>query len=496
MQFHYRYLLPGLLLAASSTVYAEDPVQNPLAGTNQDAANISVYLQNLGKYFGYDLTQYCTTGGSCSNSSQPGGSGSPSGSGDGSDFSNTLLSPTMTSDAQLGLFNSYLGSLLGASNTAPLVPSDVPQYSQMNTSLAGQSFAYQNYSTASTSNVSVSPILDQQTYQTDPVSQAILNLLSTPDFTYCQNNDGAPSCQPPFFREQILINVVGSLKPLATDTVFTPQQNIPLVPQLNIDSLLTPLMYTPATVSSNSGSSQGSTPTMGLASSGSPAGLTAQTQAQQAMNFIRYASSAVNTLPLPSYSTYASLYNQASNSDNNTSQAAQASAQVKIAVYLTQLRTLAAQNSVAVSNLYYALSRRLPQNNSSVAGQENSGMSSSNTKTPSSEAMNEFVMASWRLYNPVTGNDGKNQQQWLAKINQGSGASVQKEIAVLLAEINYQLYLTRQQQERLLITQSMIMLQNSKLIPLSPGMDSGSDAVTATGTGAGAASDTSGVGGS
>lgn len=490
MQSNYRYLLPGLLLAVSATVFADDvsdPSTTPPTGNpGGDVTNLTTYLQNLGKYFGYDLQQYCTTGGSCKNPGQSGGSSSSSDS--GGDFSNTLLNPQATSNAQLGLFNSYLGSLLGAGESSPLVPTDLNEYQQMNSTLAGQSFIYQNYSTPSTQNVSVSPIIDQQTYQNDPVSQAILNILSTPDSSYCQTNNSAPSCQAPFFREQIMINVLGPLKPLATDVVFTPEQNLNIVPQLNIDSLLTPLMYTPA--SADSSGSKGSTPVIGLATNSGPAGLTAQTQAQQAINFIRYATSAVNNMPLPSFKTYNDLYNLASNSSGTVPAGQQATAQVQIATYLMQLRTLVAQNSVAVSNLYYALSRRLPQNNSGALSKEQGSSSSSGNNPNSSEAMNEFVMASWRLYNPSA--DSKNGQdgQWLTKINQGSAASVQKEIAVLLAEINYQIYLSRQQQERLLITQSMLMLQNSKIIPLSPTMGSGGgdgapvDASTGDDTGA------------
>lgn len=41
-------------------------------------------------------------------------------------------------------------------------------------------------------------------------------------------------------------------------------------------------------------------------------------------------------------------------------------------------------------------------------------------------------------------------------------ATVQKEIAVLLAEINYQMYLDRQIQERILLTNSIMLLQNLK----------------------------------
>jgi len=35
-------------------------------------------------------------------------------------------------------------------------------------------------------------------------------------------------------------------------------------------------------------------------------------------------------------------------------------------------------------------------------------------------------------------------------------------MVTLLAEINYQLYLNRQQEERLLLTQTMLLIQNSR----------------------------------
>ena len=75
----------------------------------------------------------------------------------------------------------------------------------------------------------------------------------------------------------------------------------------------------------------------------------------------------------------------------------------------------------------------------------------------SSQALTEFTMATHRLFNP----DMSANQQWINQINDASSATVQKEMAVLLAEINYQLYLSRQQQERALLTSSAQLIQQT-----------------------------------
>ena len=67
-------------------------------------------------------------------------------------------------------------------------------------------------------------------------------------------------------------------------------------------------------------------------------------------------------------------------------------------------------------------------------------------------------MATWRLYTP----GGNANTNWLTQINQASPATVQKEMVTLLAEINYQMYLTRQQEERLLLTNTMLLLLSSR----------------------------------
>ena len=95
------------------------------------------------------------------------------------------------------------------------------------------------------------------------------------------------------------------------------------------------------------------------------------------------------------------------------------------------------------------LSKRLPQNESV-----------SENPLLTSQALSEFTMATWRLYNPADTDPSK--KQWLDKINDASSATLQKEMVTLLAEINYQLYLNRQQEERLLLTNTMLLLQNAR----------------------------------
>lgn len=121
-------------------------------------------------------------------------------------------------------------------------------------------------------------------------------------------------------------------------------------------------------------------------------------------------------------------------------------AKVALAKYLLGLRVYAAKASVPIGNLYYILSKRMPQESTSSDGSSSSS---------SSQALNEFKMATWRLYDP----NKQNTDQWVQKINSSSAATVQKEVAILLSEISYQMYLSRQEQERLLLTESMVMMQ-------------------------------------
>ncbi len=147
-------------------------------------------------------------------------------------------------------------------------------------------------------------------------------------------------------------------------------------------------------------------------------------------------------------SDYSNLYMQAVPTDgSNVTSVQQAQAQGTLNTYFTNLRIYAAQSSVGLSNLYFILSQTLTAD---PTGKDNN---------VSSQAMNEFNMATWRLFNP---NNNTANKQWIEGINNASPGTVQKEIAVLLAEMNYQMYLDRQIQERILLTQSVMLMQNTR----------------------------------
>ncbi len=442
MKLFSRLIISSFLVITTSSPFA---AAGGGGGSDQGLSDLTTYFLNLGGYFGYNLQI------------------SPAGTTpQGTISQNLLFNQGATAQVdQTYLFNTYLGSLLvntAAASTSPFVSTAgaASPYSAMN-AFANYTFATPPYSTPAQDSVSASPLLDQPPYQADPVSQAILNILGTPDYSYCLNNDGTAvvACTYPsgtLNEYQISINTIGTIP--TTQNYFTYAQVQPLLTQLNVNSLITPLLYSVQSSAGGAGVSPGSsgTPTP---SANTTQGLTAGTQAQQAANFIRFATGLVSPMPMPNRNEYGNLLGKAQNVNGTYSQLEQQEAQIALATYLNNLRIFAAQSSVGVANLYYILSKRMPQNQASgTAGQQ------------TSQALSEFTMATWRLYNP----DLSANTQWLNQINNASLATVQKETAVLLAEINYQLYLSRQQQERILLTNTMLLLQNARNAPPSPNL--------------------------
>jgi intracellular multiplication protein IcmX len=121
------------------------------------------------------------------------------------------------------------------------------------------------------------------------------------------------------------------------------------------------------------------------------------------------------------------------------------------------LRVYSARVSVAFQNIYEILGARkkIPNTDSNDANQA------------TSQALNEFKMATYRLYNPnidpnnLNNTTDSQNKPWQQMINEASPARVQKETAILLAEINYQLYLMRKQQDKLILTNSVMLLQSA-----------------------------------
>jgi intracellular multiplication protein IcmX len=381
-------------------------------------------LTNLGAYLGYDLTTVL--------SDEP---------------YSALLDISATKLSQRSALMTLLGAIpVNAISEAfsAFVPTN-SSYSSLN-SLSNYTFesptAY-NTTSSNSGSVTVNVLIDQPTYQNDPVSQATLNILTTPDYSYCMNNDltaWVNDCNY-LYNTSVNKNVIGSVPDYLK--AFTYSYNQSVLPQLNGNTLVGPLLYTTQQTQTSGGSNEQQVDTT--------KGLTANNQIQEAANFIRYVSRGVNPINLPTVQAYQQAYTTATSTDPTTSINDKNNAQANITSYLSDLRTYAAENSVALSNLYAILARRMPQQKSQDSSSQSTDQSSS---SPTSQALSEFQMATRRLYSP-----NNQQEQWIDKINNASSATVQKEIAVLLAEINYQLYLNRQQEERQLLTSSIMLLQ-------------------------------------
>lgn len=422
----YPYLLPGLLCltptSASAQIQSSSDADAANFGNsnyysqqaNTNTKDLVKYLLNLGSFLGYDLKEDPPK--------------APY---------NRLLDPGQSQIKETYAFNAYLGALPVSAFSQALsyfLPGSIPAAQSLNI-FANYTFKLQNYNAPQgrkQGKVAVSEFMDQQTYQPDPVDQAVLNILSTPDFSYCLNNDESAlvsNCELKN-NNKVMTSILGKIP--NPQEYFTYNYNKNFMSQLNSNVLLAPLMYT--------------TENEGGGKEGEEKGLTANSQAQEASNFVLYASGLVTPPELPSYKNYSESYSLATSQRDSVEKRR---AQGDLATYFMQLRSYAAKMSVGVSNLYYILSKRLPQN------------FGSDTEPQTSQAMSEFNMATWRLFKPQSTNQQGDQQQWINKINTASSASVQKEIAILLAEINYQMYLNRQQQERILLTNSIMLLQNA-----------------------------------
>lgn len=399
--------------------------------TSNNTQNLVQYLENLGAYLGYPIKTTPPT---------------PS-----SDLTHPNTTPILEALSLTTLFGAtpvtIPPQMQGTANANTpsgfnFIPSGLTYNSNSIdgvNSLANKTFT--NYATVNNGSqtLSATPLVDQTPYQGDPVTQSILNTISTVDNSYCISNNNSVTTQCSLnTADQIMSQVIGAIP--STQNLYASTSTLPLLAQLSSNTLLAPLLYS-ETATANTNPNQ----------SGNP-GLTAESQAQQAANFVRYATAQVVPITLPDYNVYDNLYAQSITAPNAQPTASQKKAQAQLTDYLTRLRVYAAQASIGIGNIYYILSKRLPQ--SIASGGQSGGISQS------SQALSEYFMASWRIYNPM-----QPSNQWIAQINNASQATVQKEIAILLSEINYQMYLDRQIQERILLTLSVSQIQNTRSFP-------------------------------
>lgn len=425
-----------LAMAASVSGFA-DVYNSALGSTNEPEPEDSAtarYIKNLGLYLGYDVEQ------------------------EGPAPFDTILDYTLS---LVSAGQQTLNTLFAA---IP-VNSFFKEFTQ-NTSYdsfnAQANVVFQDYaSPGASSGVSVVENFDQKNYQQDPVSQYLLNIVGTPDWSNCSSDSGNECLSLDKVMTTVLQDVTQNGKLPGETTYYSYDNNSKFLSQLNGNTLIAPLIY-----STQEGGSNDSK------------GLPNKNQVEQAQDFIRYATEAVMPMASMTQSDYSKLFSIAyppTNEDGSYASDVDATnvmnAKVGLAKYLLGLRVYAAKLSVPIGNFYHILGKRMAQNSTSSDGSKSA---------VSSQALNEFKMATWRQYDP----DKQSADQWVQKINSASAATVQKEIAILLSEISYQMYLGRQEQERLLLTESMMLMQliaNSKPDNNIPSdVDAGSSSETST----------------
>lgn len=205
-----------------------------------------------------------------------------------------------------------------------------------------------------------------------------------------------------------------------------------VLPSLNADTLLSPLTYNEEAQTSIDDSRLG---------------LYGRTELAAADNFIRYLSGELlpnNLSTMHEYKIYQDLANAG---DEALCPQYSVDAAMKIKAYRTMLRNYAAQVSVGTSNLYHLMQKRRKVSNSGTV------------QDTTSQMEEEYNMATYRIFNPT----GTKETKWQANLKQASSSAIQKQMAMLLAEINYQLFLNRKEQERILVTLSAMQLgQNAQ----------------------------------
>lgn len=419
----YRALILGSLLFLGTTSFAQETLPQEEVDTGGQGEGISKLvknLRNLGAWLGYNIEKPPEQAPNAN-----------------------LFQPDEASSNEVSFVSAYLGSLLGMENPQALGAEEgglkLPE------GVIGQTF--KDYEKPEEGKLGYSALLDQAPPQSDPVEQAVLNILSTPTFESCYSSKSEKPTLDECLKTQYKEKIMRQVNDLPfSDVVYTADYNKKWLNELNSNNLLSPLMYTESEEDNSQQGEQDQSPKKGLI---------AKTAMEKAGNFVRFAGGLVLPLTLPSKENYNDIYYRIINSDPKTDSLKIISAVGTLTEYLGKLKVYSAQVSVGLGNLYYIVSRRMPQ---TVKG----GTSTGNQKT--SQALNEFKMATWRLNTPAKETD----VSWVKQINSASSASVQKEIALLLAEMNYQLYLNRQQQERILLTESILLFQGAKNMQPAP----------------------------
>jgi intracellular multiplication protein IcmX len=366
----------------------------------QDTEKLEKYIQNIGSYYGIDV--------------------------ENDDYANLVKQTDIFENDTtnwLDLAKKARSSLLG------LMPEliDYLPAQQTSSRFAGlrsqESQQRRTNSFLPTSNtaapLSINSLLDKDPTQDNPTAQAIANIVIPPYVSgkQCINCKTADS----------LLTTTGSLsRPSDEDYVVKSitDRNLAEIAQLNLNSLLDPVVYSISRGEPGTGSpsTRKSSPLAGA--------LSPDSEEATAANFVRYVTNQVKNLDYPQKFEFNTAYSKAIEAINDKSSSPEAT---KLAKYIANLRSYAAQASVGISNFNYLLAKRKLNGDSGV-----------------SQAAIEAEMATKELFNP----------QWYTDMEQSSDSVVQRQTLYMLAKMNYQLYLNRLMYERILATLSVMQLQD------------------------------------
>lgn len=270
--------------------------------------------------------------------------------------------------------------------------------------------------------------------------------LDSTDNSYLTSKLGSGKCESDTSNKAYLNQLSDIAQQLKGELFFPKTSNYAqkLLPQLDSTILTSPLLYDTKENSSSSNS---------VYTAEFPYGLPSSNNEEAAENYVKYVTGSI--LP-PEPVQKDELEKISKNMYEASDIGAQLNSFRELSKYILGLRVYTARVSLGIANIYDIFgSRKAFPNNSDDQSQA------------SSQALNEFKMATYRLYNPSVDPNNLNLDNsqspttWQQMINDASAARVQKETAILLAEINYQLYLMRKQQEKILLTNSVMLLQSA-----------------------------------
>lgn len=351
-------------------------------------------------------------------------------------MNNSLTMPdyTQINNSQYGAAVSYLSQtpLIGGGVVPAAAPYNTTFANTNNilntTAVSTTNNVWATYTTPSISTISVIPNVDMPINGTNPATypcstigcEIVYSLLNTPSYTACSASSSSypyppnsDNCAIPQYNLSVASNLLG-VSALETNNTIIYGTGFPApgtfstyletqMPNLNASVLTAPLTYN-------------------------------STQLNNVNNYIHnITGSLLMQLPINT-SEYQTAYNNIQTAQSNPSlvnESAEA-----IFSYILNLKSFGAYMSVGLSDLEYIIGRRMP-----------------NALTGTSTAFDESEMFTRRILNSLPSSAGSAAQNtWLQDMNEASQIVLLREMTVLLAEINYQMYLERMQNEKVLLT--------------------------------------------